>query len=727
MLISIFRNGPFRTLSLAAGVVASLLSAPVLAAAAPLAQPHISLELIAQGEAAAGKPTYVALREVMEPHWHTYWVNVGDVGQPTKITWTLPKGWAAGPIEWPAPQRLPYPPFMNYGYEGTAVLPVKIIPPASARPGQTAALKAHIDYQVCSDVCVPGQADLALDIKVAAGAPVADPANGPAIAAALDKKPKPATFQAAYTVGADGLKLTAAGDPLKGADVSKAYFFPYDDPVLKYPAPQAIERGPSGLTLSLTPAANRKPGPIRGVLSLGDTAYELTASEGPPVPGAGGLGALPSAPAGDGKTPAATPAPAPKGDIVTLAIKMLAAIGGGLILNLMPCVFPILSMKAASLAGHVYETKAARRQGLAFMAGCLATFLTLAAVLLAARAAGSAVGWGFQLQSPPVVAGLAILMLLVALDLSGVFEIGTSMQGAGSGLASKSGLVGAFFTGALAVVVAAPCTAPLMGPALAYALGQPPLTALLVFAALGVGFAAPFTALAFAPALLKLIPRPGAWMNIFKSVLAFPMYGAAIWLAWVFNGQAGHLAMGILMVAGLITAFGAWLFGQGQKQFSVSWRFALQAALPVALIIAAVLITPVARTEASSPAGEPSKLGSISREAWSPEKVASLQAQGRVVFVDFTADWCATCKVNEVTSLHSASVAAAFAQANAAYLVGDWTNHDAAIAKVLAEHDTLGVPLYLVYPAKGGEPEKLPQLLTEGIVKTALKRASGRA
>ncbi len=723
MLISILRNGSCRALWLAAAV-AGLIGLAQPAAAAPLVQSHISLELISQGEAAPGKPTYVALREVMDPHWHTYWVNVGDVGQPTQIKWTLPKGWTAGPIEWPAPQRLPYPPFMNYGYEGAAVLPVKITPPAGAKAGQTATLKAHIDYQVCSDVCVPGLADLTIDLKVATGAPATDPAGGPAIAAALDKRPKPADFQVAYTQAAGGLQLSAAGDSLKGLDVSKAYFYPYDDPVLKYAAPQAIERGPQGLTLSLTPAANRKAGPIRGVLSLGDKAFELTANEGPPVAGAGGLGALPPAPTG--AEPAAKP-PAPKGDIVTLIVKMLAAVGGGLILNLMPCVFPILSMKAASLASHVHEARAARRQGLAFMAGCLTTFLALAAVLLVARAAGTAVGWGFQLQSPPVVAGLAILMLLVALDLSGVFEIGTSMQGAGSSLASKSGLIGAFFTGALAVVVAAPCTAPLMGPALAYALGQPPVTALLVFAALGVGFAAPFTALAFAPALLKLIPRPGAWMNTFKSVLAFPMYGAAIWLAWVFNGQAGHLAMGVLLIAGLVTAFGAWLFGQGQKQFSVAWRWSLQAALPVALIVAVVLIAPVAKTEAAAPAGELSKLGSITREAWSPEKVAALQAQGRVVFVDFTADLCATCKVNEAVSLSSAGVAAAFTDANAAYLVGDWTNHNAEIAKVLAQHDTLGVPLYLVYPAKGGEPEKLPQLLSEGVVKAALKRASGKA
>ncbi|MEI7932426.1 MAG: thioredoxin family protein, partial [Alphaproteobacteria bacterium] len=488
------------------------------------------------------------------------------------------------------------------------------------------------------------------------------------------------------------------------------------------PAPQAIERGPDGLTLTLTPAAGRKPGPVTGVLSLGDRAFEVSANEGPPVADAAGQGTLPAYVEGG---PAGDAAKAETGGPVNLILKLLAALAGGLILNLMPCVFPVLSMKAAQLAGHTHDMGAARRQGLAFLAGCLVTFLALAGALLAARAAGNAVGWGFQLQSPPVTAGLALLMLLVALDLSGVFEIGLSVQGAGSGLASRSGLIGAFFTGALAVVVAAPCTAPFMGPALAYALGQPPLTALAVFAALGLGFAAPFTLLAFVPALLRLIPRPGAWMNVFKTVLAFPMYGAAVWLAWVFSGQAGHVAMGVLLIAGLVTAFGAWLFGQGQKQFSVLWRWVLQLCLPASLILAVLLLIPVAKTEAKASDAAPlAQTGSIAREAWSRDKVAALQAQGRPVFVDFTADWCITCKVNEKTSLSSAGVAAAFTQANAAYLVGDWTNRNADIAKVLAEHDTAGVPLYLMYPAGGGEPEKLPQFLTEGIVKAALQKAA---
>ena len=716
MLFSLLRRGALAALTLAAIAVW-----PAAVPAQPVQQAHITLELVAQGEALAGEPVYVALKETMEDGWHTYWINPGDAGEPSEIAWTLPAGWKAGPIEWPAPARIPYPPLMNYGYEHQVLLPVKVTPPASARAGDTVQLKAHVNYQVCADQCIPGMADLTVNLTIASGAPKLDPVNGPAITAALAAVPRPADFQASITAAGTALKLSAAGEGLKGADVSRAYFFPYEDAGIDYPALQGIEKGPEGLTLTLTALPGRKAGPVSGVLSLGDRAFEISAAEGTPLAGAAGAGTLP--PVGD-EAAGADPEPF---NAVTLVLKILAAFAGGLILNLMPCVFPVLSMKAAQLSGHSEDHAGARKQGLAFLAGCVLTFLILAGALLAARAAGAAVGWGFQLQTPGVTAALSLLMLLVALNLSGVFEIGLSVQGAGQDLASRGGLIGAFFTGALAVVVAAPCTAPLMGPALAYALGQPPATALLVFAGLGAGFAAPFTLLAFAPPLLRLIPRPGAWMGVFKTILAFPMFGAAGWLAWVFSGQAGHVALGVMMIAALLIAFGAWLFGQGQNSFSAVRRWSLQLALPLALVAAALLLAPVAKTQARSSEAGPAApaAGAIPREAWSAAKVASLRAEGKVVFVDFTADWCITCKVNEGTSLSSAGVAAAFTENNAAYLVADWTNRDEAIAKALAEHGRASVPLYLMYGPKG-EPEVLPQMLTEGVVKAALTRAAAK-
>jgi thiol:disulfide interchange protein DsbD len=276
----------------------------------------------------------------------------------------------------------------------------------------------------------------------------------------------------------------------------------------------------------------------------------------------------------------------------------------------------------------------------------------------------------------------------------------------------------------LAVVVAAPCTAPFMAGALGYAVSQPPAIALIVFTALGLGFAAPFTALAFAPALLRRMPRPGAWMSVFKTVLAFPMYGTAAWLAWVFAAQAGQIALGFLFGAALLIAFAAWLFGQGQRSFSPAWRIGLQLALPAAVIAAVALLYPVAKPQPKAEAAVAEAGPGVPHEAWAPERIAALQSEGKVVFVDFTADWCVTCKVNEGTALASRSVADAFADANAVYMVADWTLRDAKIAAALAEHGRTGVPLYLMYPAGGGAPKVMPQLLTEGMVKKALKEAA---
>jgi thiol:disulfide interchange protein DsbD len=410
---------------------------------------------------------------------------------------------------------------------------------------------------------------------------------------------------------------------------------------------------------------------------------------------------------------------------LTLPLAIVFAFLGGLILNLMPCVFPVLSMKAAALARHAHEPAVARKEGLAFLAGVLVTFLALAGALIAAKAGGQAVGWGFQLQSPGVVAALCILMLLVALNLSGLFEIGLSAQGAGSGLAAKGGLVGAFFTGALAVVVAAPCTAPFMGGAIGYAIAQPAVVSMAVFASLGLGFALPFVAVAFIPGLLSRLPKPGAWMEVFKTVLAFPMYGAVAWLAWVFATQAGVNALPFLFGAAIVTALGAWLFGQGQKSFEIGKKWALQAALPVALIASIAALYPVAKPQAATDSSSVQAAGAaLPAEVWSPEKLADLRAQKRVVLVDFTAAWCVTCQVNERTSLASKGVADAFAKANAVYMKADWTNRDAVIAKELSDHGRAGVPLYLLYPANGGEPKVLPQLLTEGLIKQAVEEAA---
>ena len=691
-----------------------------LPAVAQAPKPHVQASLVADAEGISpGGTIHVALRQVIETGWHTYWRNSGDSGQATEIEWSLPQGFTAGDIVWATPGQHMTGPLMNYGYQDEVLLPIPLTAPKTAKVGEAVTLKAKVYLLVCADVCVPEDADVSLTLPVTAKPAGADLQWGAAIAKALADAPKPAGLSAVFAPAKSGLSLAITGEALKGADLAGAYFYPYSPTVLDHAKPQAIERGPDGLTLTLAPPAagyaeGKPPTELAGVLALKGKAYEITASPGAAPAGASGLGA-PAAPAAAGKA---------SGGLGLVAAIAFAFVGG-LILNLMPCVFPVLAMKAASLAGHAHEHAAARRQGLAFLAGVLATFLGLAGLLIAVRAGGAAVGWGFQLQSPPVVAVLALLMLAVALNLSGLFEIGASLQGVGQDFASKGGLAGAFFTGALAVVVAAPCTAPFMAPALGWALTQDPASALAVFAGLGLGFAAPFTLAAFAPALLARLPKPGAWMETFRRAMSFPMYGAAGWLAWVLTVQAGSDALARLLALAVLLALGAWLAGVAQHR-QAAGKSALAQGLSGAVIALAALAgaiwpayaTPAATGEASG------ESAAIPYEAWSPEAVAMAQAEGKPVFVNFTAAWCVTCQVNERVAFSTPQAAAAFKAAGAVYLKGDWTRKDAIIEAELAKHGRAGVPLYLVYPKNGGEPEILPQLLTPQILSAAVETAA---
>ncbi len=708
--------------TLAAGIVAAALTPAYAQQSAAPAQPqevarteHLEVQLAPQTSAAIpGSTLYVALRHKIAPGWHTYWRNSGDAGQATTISWTLPEGWTAGEIVWPKPGRHFTGPLMNYVHEGDVYLPVPIQVPADARPGDTVNLRAAAAFLVCAEICVPEDAEVALTIPVAATADL-HPRFGQTVTDAIAAAPKPVGLNASF--GRDDpagpYRLSVTGDAATVGDVGRAYFFPYDAGVIDHAQPQLAARGPEGLTLTLPAAGGPiEPETIAGVLSLGDQAYVVEASLGPPLSGASGLGvAVATNPEAGG---------AGSGAGMGVLTAVLFAFVGGLILNLMPCVFPVLSMKAAALARHAEHPATARMQGLAFLGGVLATFLLLAGLLIAARAGGEAVGWGFHLQSPAMIAGLALLMLMVGLNLSGVFEVGLSAQGAGAA-GPRDGMVGAAFTGALAVVVAAPCTAPFMAGAIGWAMTQPPAVTLLVFAALGLGLAAPFVALSFAPRLFKLLPRPGAWMDVLRRVLAFPMYAAAGWLAWVFAVQAGVNALPLLFGAALALAFAAWAWGLSQgsekKLFPrVAAAVGLVLALPLAAVGATMTAPDVAEAAPSSAA--------LPSEPWSPARVAALRAEGRPVFVDFTAAWCVTCQVNERTVLSRAGVAEAFERTNAVLLKADWTNRNAEIANALSAQGRSGVPLYLVY-GPTGEPAILPQLLTEGMVVKALERAKG--
>jgi len=697
------------------GLTLSLAALP--ASAAPVNSGHVTVELVADTQSVApGGTLHIALRQQIAPGWHTYWRNPGDSGEATTIAWALPPGWHAGDIVWAAPKKLPIGPLMDYGYEGAVLLPTAVTAPANATPGASVLIRARADYLVCKDICVPEGADLTLLLPVSTGLPAADPAWGKPIADALAAAPKSGGLTAALTPGAS-LKLSITGAAVKGGQFPDAYFYPYDSTVIDHAQPQTIDRGPDGLTLTLAPGSafktGKAPASVAGLLAFGGRTVEVNAAVGPPLAGANGLGAP-------------VKALSPSGQISAVLLALVSAFIGGLILNLMPCVFPILSMKVVALARHAHGASLAA-QGLAFMGGVVATFLLLAGALIAARAAGQAVGWGFQLQSPAVVAALALIMLLAALNLSGVFEIGERLQSiAGeAGGADKGDLAGSALTGALAVAVAAPCTAPFMAGAIGFALTQGPVVALAIFLALGLGLAAPFTALSFAPGLLRLLPRPGAWMATLKSVLAFPMYGAAAWLVWVFSQQSGTLGLAALLAAAVLAGFAGWLYGEAQRARMVGGTAWVRLGIAgVAILLAAGLVATARPAPALAAGGGQIETGGIPAQAFSPDKLAALHAAGKPVFVNLTAAWCVTCQVNERVALTNSAVANAFAKDGVTYLVGDWTNRDATIAQTLAEHGRAGVPLYLMYGAGGGEPQVLPQILTPGIVLDAEKKAA---
>ena len=684
---------------------------------------RIAAELVPMSQwAAPGSTTVVAVRQDIEPGWHTYWRNPGDSGGPTELDWTLPGGVEAGDIVWPLPERQRLQSLMNYGYSDQIYLPVPIEIPADAAPGSVLSLSVDALFMVCSDeMCVPDELTLTLDLRVDDGEAPLDRAHGAAISRILETAPRPGDLTARVTRQGETVLLTVTGEALSGEDLSDVYFFPFEGGVIDHPAEQPGERGSDGLSLTLTAGrailTGGLNGPMAGVLSTSAGAWEITAEVGEPLAGTTGQGVL-------------AESVAPTGVGVFLQAALFALIGG-LILNLMPCVFPILAMKAASLSASAHEPGEARRHGLAFLAGVLTTFLILAVALIALRAAGQAVGWGFQLQSPGVIAGLALLMLAVGLNLSGVFHVGMAAQGlaeggAGGRLSRLPGSVGAFFTGVLAVVVAAPCTAPFMAFALGAALVMPAPMAVAVFLMLGLGLALPYVAVSLSPGLLKRFPRPGPWMDRLKGVLAFPMYGAALWLVWVFARQAGAESLALLMTGALMLALGLFLWGWRQAARAEGRGGVVSTVAAVLSIVAAMGLAGGGASLARAPeaAAGASEGGALSSTPWSPAAVQAARAEGRVVFVNFTADWCVTCKVNERAALASDRVRSAVETTGAVYMVADWTLRDDAIARELERHGRSGVPLYLIYGSGSDAPRILPQLLTPGLVAEALNDAA---
>ncbi|HEY4940271.1 MAG TPA: protein-disulfide reductase DsbD domain-containing protein [Rhizomicrobium sp.] len=675
----------------------------LLAAATPaMAQmddaPKVHARLIAEHDAVApGGTVTIAFEQVIRPGWHTYWSNPGDVGQPTTLAWTLPAGWKAGALQWPYPIRLPVGPFMDFGYEGKVWLLSNLTAPADARPGDTVLLKAAVGWLVCKEVCIPEEATLTLPLKI--GAPSA--ANRSAdFAATRARLPAPSPWAARYRLG-DALDLFVAAKPLVDAHPLSADFFPLSDGMINGPAPQVMGFASDGLVLRLTPGKRlvKTGGALEGILVLSSSDGSAQALR---------IKALP------GPVPEAAFAGGESG--IGFALALLLAFAGGLILNLMPCVLPVLAIKAFALSSQAgRDRREAVRESFAYGMGAVLSFVGLGALLIALRASGQAIGWGFQLQEPIIVAGFAILMFGVGLNLSGVFEV--AGFGGGDGLTRRGGEAGSFFTGILAVAVAAPCTAPFMAAALGYALTQPAILALGIFLALGLGFAAPFVAIGISPLLLRALPKPGAWMIRFKQALAFAMYGTAAWLVWVLAQQAGANAVASVLAAMVATGFGGWIWGisrtYGPRGRGIGALVTLIAIL-AALSCLAFLKSAPAQTSAVNVTG-------IASEPYSAARLAALRADNRAIFVNATAAWCITCLVNDEAALSGARVKDAFAQRHVAYVVADWTRRDPEITALLAAHGRSGVPLYLYYAPGAAEPRVLPQILTEGEVLAALE------
>jgi thiol:disulfide interchange protein/DsbC/DsbD-like thiol-disulfide interchange protein len=696
--------------------------------AAPVRTPHVEAELVAARTAIVpGEPLQVALRLRLQEGWHTYWRNPGDSGLPTTLAWTLPAGITAGPIDWPAPHALPAGPLVNYGYEGEVFHLVTLDPAATLAPGGEAVVAARADWLVCKETCIPEGVDLSLTLPVRATAEP-DPRWAAPIAAVRAALPQPL---AGWDARAEGqgttiaLRLTPSrtGDGNPGATPGELRFFPHAEALIEPSAPQPLRRDGDAYVLTLPVASTlagtfpRLDGVLTATGTLAPGAAPLRAAT-LDLPLAGSIVAGPKpvlAPA-----PRLNLAPAPTAGL-GLALAVAFALAGGVLLNLMPCVFPVLSLKIVGFATHRDSKATMRREAGAFAAGVVATFVTLGLLLVALRAAGEQLGWGFQLQSPGVVTALAILFFVLALNLSGVFEFGQLAPSGVAGWTSRNRAADAFGSGVLAVVIASPCTAPFMGAALGYALSGSIATTLAVFGALGVGMALPYVLLAWFPGWRRRLPRPGPWLVRFKQLLAFPLYGTAIWLAWVLGTQRDNDAVLRLLVVLLIVGFALWAWHNRRAGGGWAWGFLGAIAFANALVVGWPLFAADADPAPMAKAAAPAQaVGDDARWLpFTPTKVGELTGAGRTVFVDFTAAWCVTCQVNKRLVLNADNVRAAFAKRNVALVRADWTRRDPEITRALAALGRNGVPVYVLY-RPGKEPLLLPEVLQRQTILDAL-------
>lgn len=711
-VIRYFSALSFSALSL---LVFGLAFAPVRAGAAPVAGPHTHLELISETQSVQpGKPASVGFEFQLDEGWHIYWVNAGDSGQAPQVQWTLPRGVTAGEIAWPAPQRLPAPPLVNYGYENHVLLAVPLKGTESLKAGQDLHLTASVRWLVCRELCVPGKAKVELTLPVKDETPRQNSETSPLFdeAGAALPRPAPAAWKTQVEAHGNDWVLRVSGDPHLKKIAKKSIFFPLDPDQVENSVPQNPRELPDGVEFSLkrSEQLTQALSHLRGVLVVNNGG----------APAAFALDAPVHVEAGPVKagTPAA-PQPAPQATSKNLGLMLVFAFLGGLILNLMPCVFPVLSIKILGFVSTPRNEKARLPwQGLAYTAGILVSFWVLAGTLIALRAGGQRLGWGFQLQSPGFIAVLSVFLFAFALNLAGVFEFGSSFSNVGSGLAQKEGLSGSFFTGVLATVVATPCTAPFMGSAVGFALSQGALVAMLVFTMVGAGLALPYLILSIEPSLGGVLPKPGRWMETLKELVSFPVFATVLWLTWVFGMQVGMDGLFRLFGGLLLVGLAAWVAGRWFGSGLARSIAALIVAAALAVSLSGAHVSAEAPVEVSSSAAQEG----LEWEKFSREKIDSYRAAGRPVFLDFTAAWCVSCKVNELLVFRSSEVRSELRRRNFVLMKADWTTYDPAITQTLADFGRSGVPLYVIYPAdRGRNPVVLPEIINAGIVLQSLK------
>lgn len=638
-----------------------------------------------------GQKLKLALHFIPDDHWHTYWQNPGDSGLATSIEWTLPDGVTAGAIQWPAPAAISVPPLVNYGFEGPTILVSDLTIPSDFS-GSQLQIKAKVDWLVCKEICIPAEASFALNLAVTQTSVVATDYLQ-LFEQASQRQAKPLQLQGRY--GVQNQKFSAVVQMPEDLKVSA--FFVAATELVDHAAPQQIDWLDGELLLRQQQNTYFNQAPARFDLVLNTAAgpvllqlqHESAAQTSEPIVANFSL-------------------------LDWLVMLALAALGG-LILNLMPCVFPVLSLKALSLVNSQASAQHTKAEALWYSAGVVLSFVLLAAVLLLFRAAGQAVGWGFQLQNPLVVAALAYLLFVLGLSMSGVMQLGLGWMNSGQQLTQHRGHKGSFFTGVLAVIVASPCTAPFMGTALGYAATQPALAALAIFAALGLGMALPFLLLAWWPGFAAMLPRPGLWMEKLKQWLAYPLYLSTVWLLWVYGRQQGLDALALALTGLVLVGAACWLWGQLQLQ---------QAGKVSALIALLLLLTALVLVWYPQPQAQ-STTKTDHAEVWSEQRLQQLVQNGQPVLVNMTADWCITCLVNERVALDTDSSKAAMALYKLKYLKGDWTNKDPAISNYLRQFQRDGVPLYVLY-WPGQPPEVLPQILTPDSLRQALEQLSSK-